>query len=50
MAEDTFLTMADHKGLYINVELSQMLLPAFYTPIVNPPCEVIQSILKNEAV
>lgn len=35
MAEDTFLTMADHKILFINVELSQMLLPTFDTPIIN---------------
>lgn len=50
MAEDTFLTMADHKFLYINIEISQMLLPIFDTPIINPPREVFQSTLKNEAV
>lgn len=50
MAEDTFLTMADHKLMYLNVDLSQMLLPTFYTPIINPPWEAIQSTLQNEAV
>lgn len=49
MAEDTFPTMADHKILFINVELSQMLLPTFDTPIINVLWEVFQSTLKNEA-
>lgn len=37
MVEDTFLPRADHKLVYLNVELPQMLLPTFYTPIINPP-------------
>ena len=42
--------MADHKVFYINAELSQMLLPTFDTPLINPPQGVFQSTLKNEAV
>lgn len=50
MAGDTFLTMADHKLLYINVEFSHTCPSTFDTPIIKPPWEVFQSTVQNETV